>query len=104
MSKPAMPEITEKAWQKQVEQLAKTLGWEVYHTFLSRWSDAGFPDLVLARASKDNKSGVHFVELKSEKGKLTISQERWRDVLLSAGASWYCWRPSQWDEIVEILR
>ena len=93
-------DITEKVWQKQVEGLAKTLGYtKIYHTFFSRWSDKGFPDLVLVKPNR-----LIFAELKREKGKLTDSQREWLKALEEAGAECYVWYPHQWDEIAEILR
>ena len=92
------PEITERVWQSQLTGLAKTLHWRVYHTFLSRWSDAGFPDLVLIRER------VIYCECKRESGKLSPPQVEWREALLAAGAEWYCWRPSDWDVAVEVLQ
>jgi hypothetical protein len=41
--------ITEKQFTGQVVQLARMLGWRVYHPWLSVHSAAGFPDLVLCR-------------------------------------------------------
>ena len=93
-----LPELTEKQWQNQVTSLAKTLGYKVYHTFLSRWSDAGFPDLVLVGHR------VIYAELKREKGKCTESQAGWIRDLRLAGAEVYVWRPSDWDEVVEVLQ
>lgn len=91
---PAIPieMLTEKQWQKQVVELARTLGWTVYHTFDSRRSQPGFPDLVLVR------DRVIYVELKREQGKLTDAQAGWLDRLNRAGAETYCWRPHDWED------
>lgn len=42
---------------------------------------AGVPDLVVL----GNKGSAGFIELKTDKGKLTASQKDWRDWLKSAG-------------------
>lgn len=89
--------LTEKAWLGQIVQLAKTLGWKCYHPFLSIHSERGFPDLTLVRER------VVFVELKTEKGKLSPHQVNWVDSLRMAGAEVRVWRPSNWDEAVKIL-
>ena len=48
---PPVPPMTEKAFQAQVIALAKQCGWAlIYHTFLSKRSPAGFPDLACCRA------------------------------------------------------
>jgi hypothetical protein len=90
-------EMDEKTFQAAVVALAKRSGWKKYHTHDSRKSDAGFPDLLLVRER------VIFAELKTESGRLTADQLNWRDWLLAAKAEWYCWRPSDWAGIVEIL-
>ena len=52
---------------------AALLGWyHIYHTFDSRRSQVGFPDLTLVRDGR-----LVFLELKTEKGKATAEQESW---------------------------
>ena len=41
--------LREKQVQSAILDVARLLGWRVYHTFDSRKSEAGFPDLVLVR-------------------------------------------------------
>ena len=93
-----IPPISEKKFQQQVLQIAKLHRWATYHTFDSRRSNAGFPDLVLVRAHR-----LIFAELKSEKGKESIAQESWRQILKQTTAEAYLWRPSMMDEIIRIL-
>ncbi len=86
--------MSEKELQSNVLELAKRLGWLCYHTFDSRRSQAGFPDLVMVRNGL-----VIFAELKREKGKLSADQEAWREQLDRADAWYvqhYLWRPSDW--------
>jgi hypothetical protein len=90
--------ITEKRFMAQVVQLARLLGWMVYHPYFSRRSVPGYPDLTLVRER------VFWVELKVGRGKLTPDQELWRDALRAAGAEWHEWRPERWDAIEEALR
>ena len=89
--------ITEKAWMAQIVQLAKLMGFSVYHPFLSIHSERGFPDLTLVRER------LILVELKTEKGKLTLDQERWIEMLRKANVEIYVWRPSDFDEVVRVL-
>jgi hypothetical protein len=105
--------MTEAQFQRTVIEAAQALGWLCYHTHDSRRSAAGFPDLVLVR------DRVLFVELKTERGKLSGAQEQWRDAIVGAirrwttkqGAAYYAapfqwclWRPSNWSTIEEVLR
>jgi len=101
MTRVTGPKITEKVWTAQFRQLVKTFGWEAYHTFFSRFSERGFPDFVLYNTAQKR---VMFVELKTETGKLSEHQERWRDGLLACGQEFYCWRPSDFDKTAAILR
>jgi hypothetical protein len=95
----SLPPITEKAFMAQVVQLAKTFGWAVYHTHLSKWSESGWPDLALAKPPR-----LLLVELKSEKGKLTAGQQEWLELLGACdGVEVHVWRPSDWDEITHTL-
>ena len=58
--------MTEAQLQDAIVQMARVLGWLVYHTFDSRRSAAGFPDLVMVRNGR-----LIFAELKSATGKAT---------------------------------
>lgn len=85
-------EISEAAWQEQVLELAQLYRWLAYHTFDSRRSAAGFPDLVLARAPE-----LLIVELKSERGRVRPEQRDWLEVLAACGIETHVWRPSDFD-------
>lgn len=90
-------DVLEREWQSQVIKLAKTLGWRTYHTFDSRRSTHGFPDLVLVR------DRVIYLELKREKGRLTDEQKDWLQHLLAAGAEAYVARPRHLDALGAVL-
>ena len=77
--------MTERVLQGHVVSMARALGWLCYHTYDSRRSAEGFPDLTLARRGE-----VLFVELKTERGRVTEAQARWLAELPVA----YLWRPS----------
>ena len=84
--------MTEAELQSAVIEMAQWLGYRLqYHTFDSRRSNEGFPDLVLV-----GRGRVLFVELKSEKGQLSPSQLDWYAGLLDIGAEVYVWRPKDW--------
>ena len=101
--RPAVPldDILEKDWQRQVRDLADMLGYRrAYHTFDSRRSDTGFPDLVLVSRQRRR---VVYLELKREKGKVTDTQASWIRDLHHAGAEVYVARPRHLQTLAKVL-
>jgi VRR-NUC domain len=93
-----LEDILERDWQRDVIKLAKTLGWtRIYHTFDSRRSTHGFPDLVIVR------DRVLFLELKREKTKLTDEQIGWLRALRAAGVEAYVARPRHLEALAAVL-
>lgn len=89
----------EKDFQQQVIDLAQIAGWLHYHTYDSRRSPAGYPDLSLVRNGR-----LIYAELKSESGSPSDEQQKWLDELDRVpGVEVYVWRPSDWDEIERVL-
>lgn len=89
--------MSEDVFQRQVEKLAESLGWKVYHTHDSRRSHRGWPDLVLGRRGR-----VLFRELKTMKGRTTPDQKEWLELLNAAGHDAAVWRPVQlFDRTIE---
>ncbi len=96
------PRITERAFQAQVEQYARMMGWLTFHTWNSMRSVAGFPDLVCLRGGE-----LVVAELKSATGKTTEAQEQWLFSFRAVpGATVFVWRPddASWAEIERMLR
>lgn len=91
-------EPTEAEFSRDFISFAKMVGWLGYHTKDSRQSEPGFPDWVLVRERH------LFVELKTDKGRLSRYQMVWVERLKLAGAEVYVWRPRDWDEIVKVLQ
>ncbi len=110
--------LTEAQFQEKVTTRARARGWLVYHTYDSRRSAPGFPDLVLARDGR-----VMFVELKASSGRISAAQREWLTALgatdpagnvsnpfrMTATAdgsalSVEIWRPNQWHLITELLQ
>jgi hypothetical protein len=91
--------MTEKVWQAEVIALARHYQWLIYHPLPSMnrrgtWAthangDIGFPDLVLAH----HRYGTVFAELKTNRGRLTATQQVWLDTLHSSGCETAVWRP-----------
>jgi hypothetical protein len=89
--KPRLPSeprwVRERDFQVAMMELAHLLGWRLYHTWDSRKSEPGFPDLVMVR------DRVVFAELKSPRGRLRKDQAAWLCALRAAGAEAYLWWP-----------
>ena len=97
-----VPRVTERAFQSQVEQYARMMGWLVSHAFLSIGSVAGFPDLICLRGGE-----MVVAELKSTTGKTTEAQEQWLFSFRAVpGARVFVWKPDDesWAEIERELR
>ena len=91
--------VTEAEFQQAVVELAELCGWLVYHTYDSRRSAPGFPDLVLAR-----QNVLLFWELKVSKGRATPAQRGWLDALKATGANVDVLYPEDWAAIEIDLR
>jgi len=93
--------MREEDWQAQVVRWARRMGWDTYHTWDSRHSAAGFPDLVLLR---DERMVV--AELKSERGKTTESQDLWLGAFqkVELRPEVFVWRPRDELQVVEVLQ
>jgi hypothetical protein len=91
--------IRERDFMQQVRDLARLRGWLCYHTYDSRRSEPGFPDLVLLKPPL-----LLFVELKRDGERPTEHQERWLGALKGVErVSVQVWRPQDWDEIARTL-
>ena len=95
--------INEKEFQSLVVTTARENNWLVYHTFDSRKSSPGFPDLCLVR-----NGVIMFVELKTDKGAVTTGQRQWIEQLLRH--QYHCqrflmeiWRPHIWEKKKKLL-
>ena len=91
--------MTERDFMRQVTDLAKILGWAVYHPWLSIRSERGWPDLALCKPPR-----LVLAELKREKAKVTPAQIEWLDRLGQCPqVEVYVWRPSDLDGIARLL-
>lgn len=121
MSPPAALAQREAELQTAVVQLAGYQGFRCYHTFDSRRSQEGFPDLIMVRPPR-----LLVVELKAENGRVSVEQAAWLAAFTAIGGSirfvvdtvrehdlldgleepsveCYVWKPSQWPEIERVL-
>lgn len=98
-----LSEYTEKQWQRHMEELAVFLGYTYrYHTWDSRGSESGFPDLVLVKPD----TRVIYFELKTDKSTSKPTQEQvdWVRALRSTGVHAWIIRPRNVDIVIEIMR
>ena len=91
--------VTEQDFQETVVQAAEMFGWWHYHVADSRRSRPGFPDLVLIKPPK-----VIFLEVKREKGRLTVAQAGVLAMLEDCSeVQAAVVRPTDWAQVVEWL-
>lgn len=91
--------MTERDFQQRIVDYCRLLGLLCYHTYDSRRSVKGFPDLVVVGPG----GGLLFAELKSADGKVTADQQRWLDSLKGTAALVRVWRPDDWPEVQRTL-
>ena len=105
---------SEAQFLREVGALLTDFGW-AWHHCRPAWTEKGwrtpiqgtpgFMDIVAARALPIPR--LLLIELKTERGKLTPAQRAWRAALGAAERrdwEYYCFCPSQWGEIVEVLK
>ena len=91
--------ITEKMFTQQVTELAKVMGYKVFHPWLSIHSEKGYPDLTIWKPGR-----FILAELKTDTGKLSPSQIEKLESLKECGlVEVYTWKPADWERIVEVL-
>lgn len=91
--------MTEAQFQELIVETAELHGWLVYHTYNSRRSQPGFPDLILIKPPR-----LRAFEIKTATGKVGLMQVEWirafKDVeFVSADIV----RPGDWDWIKGVL-
>jgi len=89
--------MTEEQFQAMILDLAGKLGWETYHPYLSIFSAKGWPDLAMWRER------LILAEIKTQRGKVSESQQSVIAGLRTAKVEVYVWRPSDYEEIVKVL-
>ena len=90
--------VDEATWQAQVRRWAERARWYVYHTYDSRRSDSGFPDLFMVRNGR-----AIAAELKTTVGRLSPAQNSWLVRLRECGIETYVWRPNMENEVKRVL-
>lgn len=89
--------MSEADFQQRITDLCDWLHLRWHHETDSRRSRAGFPDLVIVGYR------TIWVELKSDKGKLSFDQRGWLDDLRESGQEVYLWRPQDWEGARKVL-
>lgn len=91
--------ITQEAvWQRQLVGAARQLGFRSYHTDISKGSNAGYPDLTIIGHGR-----CFFVEVKTEKGRLSEKQMDWLEELRQNGQLAIVCRPRDWDVFADLI-
>lgn len=85
--------MTESALQNAIIAQALRKGWLIYHTYDSRRSQPGFPDLTLVHPGH----GLLLFR-ETQKGTTTAQQKKWLAALAAAGQDAKVWRPIDWYE------
>jgi hypothetical protein len=94
------PPMTEADWQAQVGEIADLGGWWRYHTYDSRRSAPGWPDLALVRPPF-----LILAELKNDKRQPTEEQRNCLDMLGQCEyVEAHLWRPKDFDRVWARLR
>lgn len=88
---------SEKQWQWYIVRYARERGWWDWHAYDSRRSNPGLPDLILIRER------VVWIEVKTQRGRVSKTQKDVRDRLLRAHQEYYLWRPYHWRQVREVL-
>jgi hypothetical protein len=79
---------SEREWHTYVVELAHVCGWRTYHTHDSRRSNPGWPDLAIWKPPQ-----FMLVELKTNKGKLSRTQQMVLAELHACHVEVHVWRP-----------
>ena len=96
------PPISEAIWQGTIMRLLKQADYMAYHTFDSRKSPSGWPDVA---AIKPTGGLLYMAELKTDTGQVPPAQQAWLQALgQCTGVVAEVWRPSAMEEIIERLR
>ncbi|WP_273845426.1 hypothetical protein [Rubrobacter calidifluminis] len=89
--------ISEKEFTTRVKGIFRAAGWLTYHTWFSKRSDAGFPDLVCVKGER-----LVAMELKVGRNRPTANQLAWLEALREAGVETYLMWPRHEPEITAI--
>jgi len=105
----ALPRVTERQFQAQVEKYLRLCGYLVYHTYLSIKSAPGFPDILAVKPGERGEAGrVLAIELKTIDGKISANQALWGEAFAAVGGNveYFLWRPTDacWLEIERVAR
>ncbi len=85
--------MTEAQLQAKVIRVAERCGWKVYHTYISKGSAAGYPDLHLVHPGSGRSI---FRELKNATRQPTAKHREWLAALVACGNDASIWRPADW--------
>ena len=92
-------QVTEKELKGNGEKVMDMFGWMHYHTFISMYSDNGFPDEFAVRGCRNV-----IIEWKTMKGVVKPKQIEWLDTLSdNPHNEVFVIRPNQMQLVIDIL-
>jgi len=91
--------LTEKIFMQTVLDVCRIHGYAAFHTYDSRRTQAGFPDLEIIGHGR-----IFHRELKLDHGHTTPEQDACIDLINRNGGDAKVWRPAMWPEIISDLR
>jgi len=93
-------ELKERDFATQVYDMLRAAGFRRYHTYRSKRSPPGYPDESCWREGDRHL----WLELKTERGKLSPAQKQTIRTMLAAGDEVYVVRPTDIEDLWPVLR
>jgi VRR-NUC domain-containing protein len=90
---------SETRYREWIETYATSRGWLIYHTYNSRRSQKGFPDLFMVRGGR-----AVALEVKGARGQTTPEQDQWIWAMKLAGIEAYVVWPKDEDFVRDLLQ
>lgn len=88
--------VSERELQRTVTEALRLHSYLVFHDLDSRGNAPGLPDVIAVHPSTGS---LLFIELKTEKGRVSKQQEAWAHALQGATSpEYHLWRPSDLDK------
>lgn len=96
-----LSKVRERDLMAEVRSLAEGMGWLVYHTWNSRHSPSGLPDLLMVKGHR-----MIAAELKTTAGKVSEAQQAWLEALsrVQTVEAMVIRPTADYSELIELLR
>ncbi len=95
-------EATGAAFQNAIYTHALNNGWLLYHTYKSRKSTPGWPDVALCHPQGGQP--LYLIEIKRKDEAVSAFQQRWLEALAKVThVETGVWRPADWPRVQRLL-